>query len=361
VLLLGPAFLAVDRASFIPDRIWCQIEDDGPYAPIDADSEPARWAGMAHSDRVIVTQFDDGRVTWPQVGHRPTCSASMPSAVTAMLTELDVQPGQSVLEIGTGTGYNAALLAELVGEPGRVTTIEVDTELAEQARARLTGLGYTNVEVVTADATVNLADLGRRYDRIIATAAVQVGHLPYTWVEHTNPGGVILAPMRAELASGPLVRFVVQDGGAAIGRACNTRVGFMELRSQRAAGAGFAGLRWNDDSADVTYTDVAPWRLLLTENPRWAIAVAVPNCRYMVWEKTSERPGIAWLHDPLSRSWATVARVDSGDHHIVRQHGPRRLWNEVETAVHWWQAHGEPPIETWKWTITPNQQTITLT
>lgn len=357
---LGPAFLAVDRASFIPDRMWCQIEDDGPYVPIDSGSEPDRWTSVVHSDRVIVTQFDDGATTWPEVGHRPTCSASMPSAVTAMLAELDVQPGQSVLEIGTGTGYNAALAAELVGGTGRVTTIEVDAELAEQARGRLAALGYDHVEVVTADATLGLAGSERRYDRVIATAAVQVGRLPYAWVEHTSRGGVIVAPMRAELASGPLVRFVVQDDGTAIGRACDTRVGFMELRSQRAVGAGFAGLRWDDDSGDVTYTEVAPWRLLLTEDPRWAIAVAVPNCRYMAWEKTSERPGVAWLRDPLSRSWATVTRVDGGDRHIVRQHGPRRLWDEVEAAALWWRARGEPPIEAWEWTITPDRQTVTL-
>lgn len=267
---------------------------------------------------------------------------------------------ESVLEIGTGTGYNAALLAELVGEAGWVVTIEVEADLAAQARKKLAGLGYDNVEVVTADATLNLANLGRSFDRVIATAAVQLGRLPYTWVEQTNVGGVIVAPMRADLASGPLVKFVVHSDGTAIGRACDTRVGFMELRSQRTSAAGFAGLRWDDDTADVTYTDVAPWRLLLTENPRWALAVAVPNCRYLVWEKISERPGVAWLRDPLSQSWATVARVDGGDRYMVRQHGPRRLWNEVEAAARWWHAHGEPPIEAWEWTITRDRQMVTL-
>jgi predicted methyltransferase len=59
------------------------------------------------------------KLQWPQVGDRPICSASMPSVVLGMLDALDVQPGQSVLEIGTGTGFNAVLLAELVGPTGR--------------------------------------------------------------------------------------------------------------------------------------------------------------------------------------------------------------------------------------------------
>jgi protein-L-isoaspartate O-methyltransferase len=355
----GSAFRAVRREDYIPDRMWVQEKDDEPYRPVDRAAEPDRWLRNVYSDYVIVTQFDDGHTKWPEVGYRPTCSASMPSAVAGMLAELNAQPGQHVYEIGTGTGFNAALVAHIVGPTGTVTTVEIDRELAETARGNLAAAGVGNVVVECADGSAELL-LPKPLHRIIATAGVHMGRLPYWWVRDAEPGAVIVAPMRAELASGPLVRFIVGDDGTATGLATDRlRVGFMELRSQRVVSGAMSGWQWDDPSADVTFTDLAPWRPLLTENPRWAIAVAVPNCRYDVWEKTAERRGVAWLRDPLSQSWASIAQHDD-DVFIVRQHGPRRLWNEVEAAVRWWQGKGEPALEAWIWTITPKRQSVTL-
>ncbi|MGH3908349.1 MAG: protein-L-isoaspartate O-methyltransferase family protein, partial [Pseudonocardiaceae bacterium] len=92
-----------------------------------------------------------------------------------MLAALDPQPGDAVLEIGSGTGYNAALLSEIVGDTGRVVTVEVDPALARDARARL--LRYPNVEVLTADGTGK--PIGGEWDRVIATASVHIGRIPY--------------------------------------------------------------------------------------------------------------------------------------------------------------------------------------
>lgn len=352
------AFLAVRREDFIPDRMWVQEADGEPYRPVDRATEPDRWLGDVYSDRVIVTQFDDAQVRWPDVGKRPTCSASMPSAVAGMLAELDARPGHSVYEIGTGTGYNAALLGHIVGPTGTVTTVEIDRELADSARGNLAATNVGNVVVEHADGAAEPRS-PVPLDRIIATAGVHIGRLPYAWVRNARPGAVIVAPMRADLASGPLVRFVVAEDGTATGHATGLRVGFMELRTQRVASATMRGWRWDDPAADVTYTDLAPWRPLLTENPRWCIAVALPGCRYDVWKKTAGRPGVAWLRDPLSQSWASVAQHDD-DRYIVRQFGPRRLWDEVEAAIRWWQRKNEPPLEAWVWTITPYQQRVSL-
>jgi protein-L-isoaspartate O-methyltransferase len=81
--------------------------------------------------------------------------------ITGMLQMLDVQPGNHVLEIGTGSGYSTALLAELIGPDGSIVSIDVDSEMTQPATELLTGAKYKNVLLVTAD------DL--RADRVLPT------------------------------------------------------------------------------------------------------------------------------------------------------------------------------------------------
>lgn len=94
--------------------------------------------------------------------------ASQPGVVALMLDQLQAQPGERILELGAGTGYNAALLAHLVGETGHVTTVDVDYDLVQGARAHLATAGFTNVEALTRDGALGHAE-GGPYDRIIAT------------------------------------------------------------------------------------------------------------------------------------------------------------------------------------------------
>ncbi|MEV6912517.1 methyltransferase domain-containing protein [Amycolatopsis sp. NPDC051071] len=176
----------VPRELFIPARMWVQEVGDGPYEPVDRADDSQRWMRAVYSNRVIVTQFDDGATVWPDVGDRPTCSASMPSAVLGMLAELDVRQGHSVLEIGTGTGWNAALLATLVGAQGNVDTVEIDTVMAADARTRLDEAGFGNVHAHVADGAADT--VSGEFDRVIATAGVHIGQLPRSWVAHTRPG-----------------------------------------------------------------------------------------------------------------------------------------------------------------------------
>lgn len=190
---------------------------------------------------------------------------------------------------------------------------------------------------------------------------MQVGRFPYPWIEQAAPGAVIVAPMRTELASGPLVRFTVGEDGTATGRPVSMRVGFMELRAHRAPSAGLRALRWDDPSADISYTEIEPWTMLLNDSSLWAIAVALPQCRHDVWKRTAERRhGVAWLVDPLSQSWASVAPSGAKGRFVVRQFGPRRLWNEAVAAYQRWRQAGEPPVEAWRFTITPDRQSVRL-
>jgi Protein-L-isoaspartate(D-aspartate) O-methyltransferase (PCMT) len=227
--------------------------------------------------------------------------------------------------------------------------------VAEHARTALGGM--STVQVVTADGAAGRHP-GAPFDRVLATASVRLGQFPYEWVAQTRPGGVIVAPIRADLASGPLVRFTVGEDGTATGRVAPTRVGFMELRAHRTP-SRWQRLGWDDPAADLTHSELQPWTVLLTEASQWAIAVAVPQCQYDVWKRTPERPhGVAWLVDTCSDSWASVVPGDAEGRYDVRQHGPRRLWHEVEAAHRWWRHSGEPTLEDWEFVVTPDRLAV---
>lgn len=357
------AFTAVDRAQFIPDRIWVGGGEDRDDAAVDRGIDPKAWGKAVYDATLpIVTQFDEGRVTWPGQGYRPTSSASAPTVVAGMLRVLDVQRGDNVVEIGTGSGYNAALLSAIVGPNGQVTTVEVDAEVAAEATARLDAGGYLhNVRVIVGDGATT-APVDWLWDRVIATAAVPLGRLPYGWVEHTRPGGVIVAPMFADLTSDPLVRFVVGDDGTARGHAdAELSVGFMHLRAERPARAALGALTWDDESADLIHTSVDMWDPVHDQAWCWAMAVAMPSCRYNTYlpgERSERR--LILFQDPVSGSWASIHGADDDGRLTVRQSGPRRLADEALAAIRWFAQRGAPPLEAWLWEIGPDRQSVTL-
>ncbi|PSK96186.1 protein-L-isoaspartate(D-aspartate) O-methyltransferase [Murinocardiopsis flavida] len=119
--------------------------------------------------------------------------ASQPSIVALQLEQLEARPAQRILELGAGTGYNAALLGRLVGDRGQVITVDVDDELLAGARARLAETGVANVETILGDGALGHPP-GAPYDRIIATVGAH--HLPVAWLEQLAPGGRLVAPVR---------------------------------------------------------------------------------------------------------------------------------------------------------------------
>ncbi|WP_242614157.1 rRNA adenine N-6-methyltransferase family protein [Actinomadura roseirufa] len=193
--------------------------------PLHRAEDPEGWRAEVESNRSVVTQVDDGAT---ERGKWPTSSSSAPHIMALMLDQLDLRSGMCVLEIGTGTGYNAALLAELTGAEN-VTTVEVDVSLADHAKGALDSAGYP-VTVVTGDGMKGYRH-NAPYDRIIATAAVR--ELPYAWVEQTRPGGLILAPWVATFhPDEPLAKLTVTADGRAEGR-FGAPAWFMPMRSHR--------------------------------------------------------------------------------------------------------------------------------
>lgn len=342
----------VPRELFIPELIWVEDERVGGYVAMWRSEDPDLWAQLVAADDVVVTQVDDGHTPPDSVGHSPSGSCSKPSIVASMLRALDLQPGHAVLEIGTGTGWNAALLCEGVGETGRVVSVEIDVELAAAARTALAQAGY-RATVVTADGTGGYAPTAP-YDRTMSTAAVRQ-RVPWAWVEQTRPGGLIVTPWGTSYHNGTQIRLEVTDDNTATGR-FGGNLAFMRLRTQR-------GPSWVDDedldgadSGKTTLSSPEIGQAVASFDGSFAVGLHVPDCRVHVEEDVADGRHLVWLSD--GQSLARVVVDVGGSAHQVHQRGPHRLWDEVESAYIWWRDAGQPHHTRFGVTVTPGNQVI---
>lgn len=212
-----------DRRPFIPDTIYSQREEFGDLLPLHRQQEPELWGKLVTSDDAVTTQLDDDG--WP------ISSSSAPWLMNAMLDALSPEPGHRVLEIGTGTGWNAAIMA---AAGANVTTIEIDETIVQRASEVLSRTGFRDVHVIHGDG--ELGAPGRApFDRIIATAAAHT--VPYQWVLQAAEGGRIVFPYTGEHHPHGLAVLTV-NSRVASGRIID-EAAFMPLRGQRISPAAF--------------------------------------------------------------------------------------------------------------------------
>jgi protein-L-isoaspartate(D-aspartate) O-methyltransferase len=351
------AFEATPRHLFIPDRALMSI--DGHKVPIDRDADPEAWTDAAYRDAAIIIQLDDGASHGPG---QHTSSCSMPQVVLSMLAALETKPGQRVLEIGTGTGYSAALLAHRLGSRN-VTSMEIDSGIAERARANLTKVNHT-VTVVTGDGVHGYSS-GAPYDRIISTASVLAGQVPYEWIRQTVPGGMILTPWGTSFRNGELVSLIVQPDATAVGSIVDS-VAFMRLRSQRTPlGAARLGeLIERSTSAVESVTSLCPEEITSNADSEFTVGLFLADVQYSIAHDNAQPDTYELLlYNVSTESAATVQVAPEHIHNSafpVRQHGPRQLWNEAEAAHDWWIEHSRPTRTRYGLTITPHTQTVWL-
>ncbi|WP_331458005.1 protein-L-isoaspartate O-methyltransferase family protein [Rhodococcus opacus] len=176
------AFRSVDRAAYL-DRFRMPGKPDW----IDA-SQPlsAGAAAAIYRDQALATLTAENGM--------PSSSSTTPSLMLLMLHALSVAPGDRVLEIGTATGYNAALLAHLVTDAGSVVTIDSKPEIAARAAAALETGGITNVQVRAGDGGAAEEILRGVFDRLIAT--VGCATVPSQWWDCLTEDGVAVVPLR---------------------------------------------------------------------------------------------------------------------------------------------------------------------
>ncbi len=237
---LGMAFRAVPRHNFLPGRPLEEV----------------------YVNQAIMTRQEGESLS----------SCSQPGVVAAMLNQAGLGIGDNVLEIGSGTGWNAALMGHLVGSQGFVTTIDLDCETAEFARSNLARLGVDNVEVICGEGGLGFEPRAP-YDGIMATA--QMPDLSPHLVRQLRQGGRLVVPQWFNTAQFSVAYEKIDDSSDILASRSVLRCGFMPLRGE------FSGPISRLDSGPLTVhvrsglaLDLDAVQAMLATPPR---EVAVPS------------------------------------------------------------------------------------
>lgn len=336
-----PAFEAVPRELFVPDRMWPGIPDGTRQNPlVDRATAPDAWFEAVYCDIPLTTHWDDGKHSGDDLGTTPSTSSSQPHMVFSMLADLDIKDGHRVLEIGTGTGWNAGLLAYRLGREN-VVSVEYDPAAAKGAAESLHAARLAPVLIV-GDGRDGHPD-GAPYDRIIATCSI--GEVPPAWIEQTATGGTIVAPWGPEYGGEAVVRLTVNGDGTASGRFTRSSA-FMRLRQQRNEqpphDAYLKGREWPaggiKSTSPLSPAEVGGWI------EQFAIGLQVPGAFWSV-ERYDDGTYTLWTYSTDTRSWASADYEPDRHEYEVVQSGPRKLWDETEAAYRWWERQGRPGFE----------------
>ncbi len=344
----------VPREVFVGEAVY-RLDQEGLWRVVRrSDLSEADWLTMVYQDDTWVTQVEGIDAADPQppsVG-APTSSSSLPSLVVGMLEDLDVQDGQRVLEVATGTGYSTALLCHRLGQE-RVTSVEVDAGVAARAEKALAHVGY-RPRLLVQDGYGGGWALGERwddgedvvYDRIIATCAFRFVPLP--WLGQVGPGAKVLVTLAGWLGANAQVLLEAEEDGTMRGRFLPVQRSFMMARSMRAPAEAPLVLGPNvpQRPTDVGAEVLDDW------TGRFVVQLTIPEAVPMV---VGPSRGV---RDIGTGSWALV---DEDTHEtMVSQHGPVNLWERVENSVRWWRALGEPSVSEFGLTVSPREQRVWL-
>jgi protein-L-isoaspartate(D-aspartate) O-methyltransferase len=310
---------------------------------------------VIYADTALVTRYVDGM---------PASSSSAPSLVAEMLELLELREGMKVLEIGAGTGYNAALMAEIVGDQRVVITVDNQQDVVEQTRRLLGNAGYAGIRVLARDGFEGVADAAP-FDRIVAT--VGCSDLSPHWVEQLADGGTMLIPLQ-HAEGHPLTAVRKQDGelrGRLVGW-----TGFMPVRgplqiedmwsrgivmpeARQARRAGQAGQADSADEAGEIMHEPGP-RLAAHDDS------ADERNGFMFFVALNDRRA-SWTPDGTVRSWTPDGVGLSAGPDGWAGISASGLWwwkdeslaREVDRLYRDWTARERPTIRDYRMTFLP--------
>ncbi|MFE4367843.1 methyltransferase domain-containing protein [Streptomyces sp. NPDC056835] len=321
------AFASVPRHVFVP-RFTVRVQ--GSLHEYDQ-ADPG-WLTAAYRDASLLTQFDASGTA--------TSSSTRPSLMATMLEALDVADDSHVLEIGVGTGYNAALLAHRLGSD-RVVSVDVDPGLVSAAQNRLGKAGYIP-KLIAGDGMAGCAEHAP-YDRLLATCGV--GRIPDSWREQIRPGGVIVANVGYGIA-----RLTLDRDRRAEGRFLPDLAAFMGARPDT-DGAGSTP----QELTELLITPVGSSREITlpvglgAEMAQFLPSLAHPTVKTIILKNDSGQE-TRCLWEPDTSSWARITLLDVRTARLEHG-GPRDLWAEREPLLTHWANAGRPSVDRYGLTV----------
>ncbi|WP_159942613.1 MULTISPECIES: ATP-grasp peptide maturase system methyltransferase [unclassified Nocardiopsis] len=349
---LTEAFRRVDRGVFVPAFALHEHTARGVRYRLVRGDDPGQgeeWARHVYADETLIIEIAGKPVVDALPGGtgtgRWTSSSTMPSLMAWMLHQLDLDDEPRVLEIGVGSGYNAAILCEVLGSD-RVTSVDISPRLARDATRRLFSLGYTPV-VASYDGHGGFPDHAP-YDRIVSTTAFT--HVPPDWIAQVDPGGSILVNI-AGGTGGAMLKLRVHGDRTARGRFVPRWAGFMPARSstpRRRVSVDGEGER------GTTALDPATVR----GEPAMAFLAQLATTDADTVLRTADTGADFLFMEGADGAWAEIDMDAVNGRHAVVQGGPRRLWHQVEEAHRWWLANDRPDWSAFGATVTPEGQHV---
>lgn len=344
------ALEAVPRHVFVP-RFYEQRPDTSWQ---ESTADTPGWLDAVYANKPLITDLAEtangGRVT--------VSSSSKPGLMIRMLEHLDVRDGDRVLEIGTGTGYNAGLLSHRLGD-SRVVSIDIGAELVRAARRRLADLGHAPT-LIAGDGAQGVPGCAP-FDRIIATCAVP--SIPAAWHDQLRDGGLLLVDFKRSTDAGNLV-LLQRIGKRLEGRFLWQWAGFMSIRTADAApatastgtagadepvvepGGGSAGHRSSTRLSPYPWASLVPWFLAQAGYPSHVIfGLRGITENGPTWTSLTTGDG-SW-------AWVRLQPQDDGARETW-QGGPLRLWDVFEAAQQEWERLGCPGWGHFGLTVLPN-------
>ncbi len=297
------------------------------------------WLRAVYTNQPVVTAFDEYNT--------PTSSSSSPDAMAFMLEALQLTPGMRLLEIGTGTGYNAALLAHIVGDPHNIFTVEIDDALARRAQSILDQVAGEGITVYSGDGLRGYAP-GAPYDRIIATGSYH--KVPLDWLDQLQPGGILVMNLRGHLGACAFLKIVKAGPRRTAYGAFLAGSDFMELRDTQTLSHRVADLVTRYLGRPVvaqrpfTCAEFDP-ALLWDHRLEFLLQLSFPE---MYFSSVQVDPMCPCLVDVASDTMLVFRPKERQGEWLVEIKGHEQLWNKVEQAYRGWVDTGGADLDAYR-------------
>ena len=303
-----------DAAKTVPRHLLL----DGLVHPVDA-----------YKDKTVILKTDrDGSVLGKGA---VISSATMPGLVLSMIDFLGIEPSMTVLDIGTGSGYSAAVISEIIQDQKKVYSVEIDKEVAENANASLRKAGYGDIHVACANA-MEVYSAGKPFDAIFASVGCY--EIPEKWLEQIKDGGSILLPCSFSRRAGtyPVIKFNRRQNKL-IGR---TRIGLCSVGFIPMYGANQENMLVNDEGISKFENDVADvWLQRSYSREILNALLLMLILRLAVITQDESDVGLDFRNFEkeamkIEAEWTSLGKPKIDDFHFILQHE-----NELPPTYNW--------------------------